>query len=297
MMLWNIALVLLDASIWIVLVYLFRSEEARLSRKGVYTLCVFLSVLLCAVYPFWVRGQSISINTSSLFSGLVWLLLIPVSFVVYPRAVWKNLFLLCSSANIIVIGSGFGNFTELVTGFGQPVNFIVRLAVDTLMLMAMATITQRKFLGLYGVGDARTWRCLWIITMLLGCIGMLATGFVEESSLSGSSFIPARLCLIFAMLAIFYIAGFAQRQAEEAVEFSARADAAEEAVRRKEEAYSSIVESVEEVGRLRHDLRQIFTAMQGMNKPGEERELEVYCREVLAQLEEAEQEVEQHETP
>ncbi|MCL1855724.1 MAG: hypothetical protein FWF86_08325, partial [Clostridia bacterium] len=48
--------------------------------------------------------------------------------------------------------------------------------------------------------------------------------------------------------------------------------------------YARIVEGVEEAGRLRHDLRQMFTAMQGMNEPGKEKELEAYCLDILAQL-------------
>ncbi|HBU11794.1 MAG TPA: hypothetical protein DEB31_03435 [Clostridiales bacterium] len=55
-------------------------------------------------------------------------------------------------------------------------------------------------------------------------------------------------------------------------------------MRKKEEAYARIAESVENAARLRHDLRQMFTAMQGMNEAGKCGELEAYCKEALAQI-------------
>jgi methyl-accepting chemotaxis protein len=86
------------------------------------------------------------------------------------------------------------------------------------------------------------------------------------------------------MLAIFYISGLAQEQAEEVANVQALANAAEATVRQKEETYARIVDHVEEMNRLRHDLRQIFTVMQGLNEPGKEIELEAYCLEVLTQM-------------
>lgn len=294
LVLWDLALVLLDASIWMLLVYLVRSEKARLSRRGLYVLCLMMGALLAAVYPVWAGWRGLLVSGASRFSFVAWLTLLPAAFVVYPKHGWKNLFLLTVAAGILVSGSGFGNLAELATGLGRPVNFLVRVVIDGLVLGAMFLITRRGFPGLYESTGPRTWRQLAVVTLLLGVSGALVTTYVTESTLSDPGFILARLLLLFTMLAIFSIAGLAQRQAQASAQAHARADAAEEAVRQKEEAYARIVEGVEEAGRLRHDLRQMFTVMGGLNTPGQERELDAYCLEALAQLQ-AEQEVERHE--
>lgn len=295
LVLWDIVLVLLDASIWMLLVYLLRSEKARLSRRGLYVLCIGMGMLLAAVYPFWAGWRGLLVSGASRFSFLAWLTLLPVSFAVYPKHGWKNLFLLTVAAGILVSGSGFGNLAELATGLGRLVNFLVRVVIDGLVLGAVFLITRRSFPGLYESTGRRTWRQLAVVTLLLGVSGALVTTYVTGSTLSDPGFIPARLLLLFTMLAIFYISGLAQRQAQESAQAHARADAAEEAVRQKDEAYAHIVESVEEAGRLRHDLRQMFTVIGGLNTPEQERELEQYCLEAMAHLQNAEQGVAHHE--
>lgn len=295
LVLWDIALVLLDTSIWMLLVYLVRSEASRLSRRGLYVLCMGMGMLLAAVYPFWAGWRGLAVSGASRFSFLAWLALLPVSFVVYPQGRWKNLFLLSAAAGILVSGSGFGNLAEVATGFGRPVNFLVRVVVDSLMLGALFLITRRSFPGLYESTGPRTWRPLAMVTLLLGVSGALTTGYVTQDTLSDPGFIPARLLLIFTRLGIFYIAGLAQRQAQESALAHARADAAEEAVRQKDDAYAHIVKGVEEAVHLRHDLRQMFTVIGGLNTPEQEPELEQYCLEALAHLQNTEQEVKRHE--
>lgn len=84
---------------------------------------------MAALYPVWERLDGGLVNSISRFSGMAGLVCAPLSFIVYPGYVYKNLFLLCAAANITTVGSDFGNVAELATGLGRPVNLLVHLAV------------------------------------------------------------------------------------------------------------------------------------------------------------------------
>ncbi|MDR0964170.1 MAG: hypothetical protein LBM60_06110 [Clostridium sp.] len=286
-MIWDVLMILLDASVWILLVFILRSEKARLSRKGIYLLCGLLCVLLLAIY-FLFGGRY-----SADFSFISWLSfgfqfgIIPIAIIVYPRHLFKNLFLLFAAHVVVLTGTGLGNALEFATRFGRPANFLMRLTIDTAMLTIIYIVTKRKFPGLYSKSENRTWFSLFIITLLLGAMGLLSTGFLSVTTTDLWPFLPARLCLALVMLAIFYIAGLAQRQAEESAEVQTRSQAAEETVRHKEAASARIVENMAETTRLRHDQRQMYAVMHWMNEPGKEAELEAYCLEVLEQIQHA----------
>jgi hypothetical protein len=283
-MIWDILTLLLEASVWTLLVFVLRSEKKRFSVKILYFIYPILGVFLLCIYLL------LAIRYGSSFQLISWLsfgfqfAVIPLAIVVYPNTLFKNLFLLFAANIVILTGIGLGNCVEFLAGFGRPANFLTRFVVEASMLGAIYFVTKRKFPGLYDKGDHKTWFSLFVITLLLGVIGILSTGFLSVTTSNIVTFIPARLCLALIMLAIFYISGLAQRQAEEMANAQALADAAEETVRQKEETYARIVDHVEEMNRLRHDFRQIFTVMQGLNEPGKEIELEAYCLEVLTQM-------------
>jgi hypothetical protein len=292
-MIWDILTIILEASVWILLAFVLRSEKARLSRRGIYILCAALVALVIAIYLVFDDRNDPSFQFISWLSFGVQFAIIPLALIIYPRSLFKNLFLLFAANIVILTGIGLGNSVEYVSVFGRAMNFLTRFVVDAAMLAAIYGLTKRKFPGLYDKGDNKTWLSLFVITALFGLIALLSTGFLTVTTTNLAGFIPARLCLALAILVVFYIAGRAQQQAEEAAEAEARAAGAEEAVRQKDLAYARIVEKMEEVSRQRHDRRQLFTAILGMNEPGKERELEAYCREALAQMDAAARETNQ----
>jgi hypothetical protein len=244
---------------------------------------IVVGVFLIGIYLL-MEGNGSSFQLISWLSFGVQFAVIPLAIAIYPHTLFKNLFLLFAANIVILTGIGLGNCVEFVAGFGRFANFFTRFVVEAAMLGAIYVVTKRKFPGLYDKGDHKTWFSLFVITLLLGAIGILSTGFLSVTTTNLLTFIPARSCLALAMLAIFYISGLAQEQAEEVANVQALANAAEATVRQKEETYARIVDHVEEMNRLRHDLRQIFTVMQGLNEPGKEIELEAYCLEVLTQM-------------
>jgi signal transduction histidine kinase len=283
-MIWDILTLLLEASVWILLVFVLRSEKARCSQKHLYIIYIVVGVFLIGIYLLLTGRYGSSFQLISWLSFGFQFAVIPLAIAVYPHTLFKNLFLLFAANIVILTGIGLGNCVEFVAGSGRFANIFTRFVVEAAMLGAIYGVTKRKFPGLYDKGDNQTWFSLFVITLLLGAIGILSTGFLSVTTTNILTFIPARLCLALVMLAIFYISGLAQEQAEEAANAQALADASEEAVRQKEENYARIVDHVEEMNRLRHDLRQMFTVMQGLNEPDKEIELEAYCLEVLSQM-------------
>jgi hypothetical protein len=274
----------LEASVWILLVFVLRSEKARCSQKHLYMIYIVVGVLLIGVYLLLAGRYGSSFQLISWLSFGFQFAVIPLAIAVYPHTLFKNLFLLFAANIVILTGIGLGNCVEFVAGYSRLANFSTRFVVEAAMFGAVYGVTKHKFPGLYDKGDHKTWFSLFVITLLLGAIGILSTGFLSVTTTNLLTFIPVRSCLALVMLAIFYISGLAQEQAEEVANAQALADASEEAVRLKEENYARIVENVEEMNRLRHDLRQMFTVMQGLNEPGKEIELEAYCLEVLTQM-------------
>jgi hypothetical protein len=134
----------------------------------------------------------------------------------------------------------------------------------------------------------KLWRRLWIITVLLVLTQIVAGNVLSGGTFTAAEIIPSWVICLAGMAAIFCIAGLAKTQASVSAEAFAREAAAAETVLQKEKAYAAIVSQTEETSRLRHDRRQIFAAIGGLNEPGKEAELERYCIEVLEQLTQSE---------
>lgn len=285
--------------VWMLLAYVLRADECRLSRRGLAVFCVLLGLAQAALYIPYQRMAGSSLAAVNTYGVGVWALFSPLVFWAYPRHVCKNLFLLFVAGMIIPICLGPGNLAETLWATPLPprlLNILITAGVSV-PIMAGVLHIQRRFSGLYGGGDKYIWRYLSALACVLFFMQLIAGSIYALHNTTPTQFLLARLATALALFAVLYIAGLAQRQAGESAELSARAAAAGEMIQRKDEAYAKIVAGVEETNRLRHDLRQMFTVLQGMNEPGKEQELEAYCREVLSQMRDAEQEVKRHDAP
>lgn len=287
--------------IWMLLVYLLRTDPCRLSRQRLAVFCTISGALQVFLYiPFW-RLAGSSPTAISTFGAITWVLFALPAWWIYPKRGWKNLFLWCISGVVIAICIGPGNLAAALLPQDGPLSprlaYLLVTAIVSAPVMAGVIHLQRRFAGLYSAGGSKTWRQMAAIAAILFVMQLAVGNIYALQNTTPVRFLLARLATAFAMFAVLYIAGLSQRQAGEAARLTARAAAAQETATQKEETYARIVEGVEEASRLRHDLRQVFTAMQGMNSPGQEHDLALYCREVLAQLRNVEQEVGRHETP
>lgn len=156
-------------------------------------------------------------------------------------------------------------------------------------MCAVFYLLRRRFPGLYQGDTGKIWGQLWLITLLLGCIQLLATGFVDEGSTNFPVVAFGRLSLLLAMVVVFYLAGITQERAAIAAKTEMRAKEAAEEVARKDVLYVQLASSVQNATRLRHDIRQAYSVLLGLNKPGKEAEFSAYCASVLAELEAARQ--------
>jgi hypothetical protein len=286
----NIAVVLTAFSTIAILIYFLRQEEARISRRKLTLSAIVAGVIFGAVYPFWEMRFGNSVQAVDLYILLEFIIISPPAFFIYPKKPNKNLFFISTTTPRLVVGHGLGNLSELTVAPGELVGRILNLLIMILCFAAIVSglfwLTRKKFPGLYESENPKLWRRLFVITLLMGLTQIVAGNVFSGSRFSAAGIIPSRLICLAGMAAILFIAGLAKRQAEEAAEVSARAEATEAAVKAKSEAYAAIVAQMEETNRLRHDRRQIFAAIGVLNEQGNEEELESYCCEVLGQLSE-----------
>jgi hypothetical protein len=286
----NIVIVIIGYLTIAVLIYFLRQEKARFSRKKLIVSAIVIGAVFAAAYPFWEMRFGDSVQAVDLYILLEFILIVPPAFFIYPKKPNKNLFFISTTTPLLVVGYGLGNLSETVIAPGELVgrilNLLVMIVCFAVIICGLFWLTGKKFPGLYESRNPKLWRRLWMITVLMGWTQLAAGNVFSGSSFNAAVIIPSRLICLAGMAAILFIAGLAKRQAEEAAEARARAEAAEEAAKAKSEAYAAIVAQTEEINRLRHDKRQIFAAIGGLNEPGKENELENYCLEVLAQLSE-----------
>ncbi len=284
----DVLIILWSCCIQMLLMYLLRADACRLSRRTLTAFCIVAAILNVLVYiPYtWFAGSSSSAIAS--LDIILWVAFGVPAWWMYPGRGWQNLFLWWVTGLVYAVCVGPGNMAvALLADYGpipSRLAYVFVTAAVSVLVMAGVLSIQRRFIGLYGAGDDRTWRQMAVIAGILFAMVFLAGNVLSLQNTTLSRFLFSRLVTAFAMLGVLYIAGLAQRQAKEAAEAAARAIAAETTVKQKEEAYADIVESVAETARLRHDMRQIFTAMQGMNEAGNYKELEAYCQEVLTQI-------------
>ncbi|MDR0986411.1 MAG: hypothetical protein LBL98_01780 [Ruminococcus sp.] len=284
----NIVIVVIAYVNFSILIYFLRREKAIFSRKRTLILAVITGAVFAGIYPLWERSFGNSIQSVDLYVLLVFILTSLPAFFIYPGNPNKNLFFISTTTPLMVVGHGLGNLAEISLApgsiIGRTVNLVVMTAVFAVIIAGLYFITRKKFPGLYENENPKLWRRLWIITLLMGFTQIAAGNVFTPNTFTPTAIIPSRLICLAGMAAILFIAGLAKRQAEESAGVASRAKAAEEAVKAKEKAYAEIVAQTEETSRLRHDTRQIFAAVGGLNEPGKEAELESYCLEVLAEL-------------
>jgi hypothetical protein len=249
---------------------------------------VITGVIFAGIYPLWELRFGNSIRSVDLYILIEFILTSLPAFFIYPGKPDKNLFFISTTTPLMVIGNGLGNLAEISLApdriIGRTVNLFVMTAVFAVIITGLYFITRKKFPGLYENENPKLWRRLWIITFLMGFTQIAAGNVFTPNTFTVGVIIPSRLICLAGMSAILFIAGLAKRQAEESAGAAARAKAAEEAVKAKEKSYAAIVAQTEETSRLRHDTRQIFAAIGGLNEPGKEAELESYCLDALAEL-------------
>jgi hypothetical protein len=261
------------------------------------TLSALAHVALYIPYRHFFGSSPTSITT---FGAITWTVFALPALWMYPGQGWKTLFLWSVSGVVNSICIGPGNLASalLPTGGAIPPQLayvFVTTAVSIPVMAGLLTI-RRRFTRLYdATGERGTWLRMTALVGILFALQLIVGNIYSLQNTTPQGFLIARLMNAFALFAILYIAGLAQRQAAEASDVQARAAAAEEEVRQKDEAHARIVWEMEETNRLRHDQRQMFTVMRGLNAPGKESELEAYCHEALAQMRRAEQDVKRHE--
>jgi hypothetical protein len=284
----NIAVTVTSYFTIVILIYFIRREKARISRKALVISAIVAGAVFAAVYPFWEMRFGQTIQAVDLYILLEFILIAPPAFIIYPKKPNKNLFFISTTTPLLVVGHGLGNLSEITIAPGELVgrilNLLIMIVCFAVIVAGVFWLTRIKFPGLYESQNPKLWRRLFIITILMGLTQIVAGNVFSGSTFNAAGIIPARLICLAGMAAILFIAGLAKRQAEEATEVSVRAQAAEEAAKAKSDAYAEIVAQTEETDRLRHDKRQVFAAIGGLNEPGKEKELESYCLEVLAQL-------------
>jgi hypothetical protein len=284
----NTAIVIISYSTFSVLIYYLRRDTPRFSRIKTIAFGTLLGSLFAALYPVWEMYFGGSLKSVDLYILLEFVITAPPAFFIYPKKPNKNLFFISTTTPLMVVGHGLGNLTELSFApnelIGRILNLIIMTACFIIILSGLFWLTRKKFPGLFENENPKLWRRLWIITLLLGFTQIVAGNVFSGSTFTAAGIIPSRLISLVGMAAIFYIAGLAKVQAEESAIALARAEAARETTTAKEKAYSAIVAQTEETSRLRHDRRQMFAAIGGLNEPGKETELESYCLEVLAEL-------------
>jgi hypothetical protein len=284
----NTLIVTLSYVTFTVLIYFLRDDTPRFSRMKVVAFGIALGSIFAACYPFWELRFGNTVQTVDLYIMIEFAVAAPPAFFVYPKKPNKNIFFISTTTPLLVVGHGMGNIAELTFApnelVGRLTNLIIMSACFALILAGIYFITRKKFPGLYENDNPKLWRRLWIITLLLGWTQIVAGNVFSGSTFTASGIIPSRLICLAGTAAIFYIAGLAKTQASKSAEAFAREAAAAETVSAKEKAYAAIVSQTEESNRLRHDRRQIFAAIGGLNESGKEAELEKYCKEALEQL-------------
>jgi hypothetical protein len=291
----NIAIVIISYVTIVILIFFLRRDNARIPRKKLITGAVITGVLFAGGFPFWEMRLGDNIQTVDLYILLEFIVVFPVSFVLYPKKVNKNIFFISTTTPLLVVGHGLGNLTEMTIQADKPVGRIYNLFVMTLcfavILAGIFWLARIRFPGLYESEHPKLWRRLWIITLMMGFAQLSAGNIFSGETFNAVGIIPSRFMCLAGMTAILFVAGLAKAQAEESAEAEARAAAAEKTVREKEEAYAAIVAKADETSRRRHDRRQMFAAIGIMNtqsfeqssEQSSEYELIKYCNEILSE--------------
>ncbi|MDR0946626.1 MAG: hypothetical protein LBM87_02615 [Ruminococcus sp.] len=284
----NIAIVLTGFISITILIYFLRQDKARISRKKLIITAIVTGIIFAALYPLWEMKFGNAIQSVDLYVLAEFLIISPPAFFIYPKKPNKNLFFISTTTPLLVAGHGLGNLSEIMfkggAFTGRLLNLLVMNICMAVIVGGIFWLTRKKFPGLYESENPKLWRRLFIITLMMGLSQLAAGNVFSADSFTPLGIIPSRLICLVGMGAILFIAGLAKRQAEESSEVTARAEAAEQAVKAKAESYAAIVKQMEESNRFRHDRRQILAAIDGLNVPGKEKELESYCREFLSQL-------------
>jgi LytS/YehU family sensor histidine kinase len=167
---------------------------------------------------------------------------------------------------------------------------IILITGFVVIIAGIYFLIHKKFPKLFETGNVSFWVRIFIIMLFMGITMILAANVYNVNSLSAVMLLPSSIMCLIGIAAILYIAGLAKNQAKELAETEAEAKAAEQAVLLKDASYAKIVEKMEETNRLRHDRRQMFAVMQGMNEPHKSDELIAYCEEVQREMETADYE-------
>ncbi len=191
---------LCGGGIMMFLVYLFRADRCRLSRRGLMAFCAACAALHVLLYIPYALLFGSALVSVSWFELIVWGLFAVPAFWLYPGHGWKTLFLWLVSGSVIAVCVGAGNLLETLVAADSPIpprlaHVLITVAVSVPVMAGVLAI-QRRFTGLYGAGGAGndgTWRHMAAIAGILFVMVCIAGNVFGLHNTTPLRFLLARL--------------------------------------------------------------------------------------------------------
>ena len=266
----------------IVLFPMWKSRDVK--SWTVFVIYCGATLYMCAglliVKQFWI----VDFRVLQLYKTFVCSPVMFISFFVFRKRVWQNVFLL----SVLCMISPIYNGTGMYAGRNWFQSAAHPLLIANIVMLSLIVITLPPLLLLLrqlcdnmNVEQTKVWRVIWLLPMSFFVLFLLTSNPFDAGSFKGSAFLIIRVLIYFAMLLTCYLLKTSLQHVSENARLQEHARMTDNLLAMQREQYGRIAQNIEQTKTARHDMRHQLAAVARMS--GEEKVKE-YIGELLGAI-------------